>query len=186
MLANLATLKTRLGIIDQQYDALLTDVLEQLHARFDKECRRSFGRAVDDTWEFGGDEREIFPARYPIQAVTKFEVKSSEAGGWVEVANVGCVIRRSCVISLSSRLSGAGSDVGRITYTGGYTLVTPPATLPAGEVEVPADLEQATIEQAASWFSNKERVGLVRHWPNAGTYVVLNQAPLLALVSSTL
>ncbi len=39
---------------------------------------RVFARTVGAMQEFGGDETEILPACYPIEAVTKFEVKSGE------------------------------------------------------------------------------------------------------------
>ena len=72
----------------------------------------------------------------------------------------------------------------RVTYTGGYVL---PGTSPgSGQTALPADVEQAATEQVAAWFYNKEKLGLVRHWPSSGTYVVLSQQPLLPGVAATL
>jgi P-loop Domain of unknown function (DUF2791) len=42
------------------------------------------------------------------------------------------------------------------------------------------------LGSVAAWFYNKEKLGLVRHWPNTGTYVVISQQPLLPFVSATL
>ena len=55
-----------------------------------------------------------------------------------------------------------------------------------GQTALPADVEHATSDQVAAWFSNRERVGFIRHWPNTGTYSVISQLPLLPFVLSTL
>jgi len=62
-----------------------------------------------------------------------------------------------------------------------------PETAPgAGQTALPSDVEQAAIEKVSDWFYNKEKVGLVRHWPNTGTYTVISQQPLLPGVAATL
>ncbi len=134
--------------------------------------------------EFPGRAREVLPACYPVEAVTKFELKTSESEGWVEQTGVEYLLRSGCIISLSLPLGLVEGSVGRVTYTGGYVL---PGSVPgAGQTALPADLEHAAIEQVAAWFYNKEKIGLVRHWPNTGTYVVLSQQPLLVSVLATL
>jgi hypothetical protein len=61
---------------------------------------------------------------------------------------------------------GTVREVARVTYTGGYVL---PGGVPAaGESMLPKDLEYAVTEQVAAWFQNKDKLGLIRHWPNAG------------------
>src|SRR5438270_7771701 len=106
MLTQLATVKDRLGILatDAQYDALLTRAIEAVSARFDHECNRTLARTVDATQEFGAADTEIIARCYPIEAVTKFELKNTEAEGWVEQTGTGCVVRGACVISLSAPL----------------------------------------------------------------------------------
>jgi hypothetical protein len=47
-------------------------------------------------------------------------------------------------------------------------------------------LEQAATEQVAAWYQNKDKLGLIRHWPSSGAYLVISQLPLLAWVASTL
>ncbi len=184
MLTQLANVKDRLGILpaDTQYDAMLTRCIEAVSARFDRECGRTFARAEGATQEFDGRAREILPACYPIEAASKFEVKESESDGWVEQSGVGYVVRGGCVISLDGALSAVEGAVGRVTYTGGYVL--PGTTVGAGQTALPADVDWAAAEQVAAWFYNKEKIGLVRHWPNTGTYVVLSQQPLLPGVAA--
>ncbi len=75
-------------------------------------------------------------------------------------------------------------QLGRVTYTGGYVL--PGATPGPAQTALPADLESAAVEQVASWFQQREKLGLVRHWPSGGTYLVFVQAPLLPQVAAML
>ena len=189
MLAQLATLKSRLAIpdIDTQYDDLLTNALTAISARFDRQLNRTLARTADATFEFDGDT-EIIPPCYPIESVSKFELKTSEAEGWVEQTGVDYTIRRSCIISLSQPFSVQHSafsiSVARVTYTGGYVL--PGDTPGAGQTPLPADLEQAAVEQAAEWFLNRDKLGLIRQWPHGGVYEVFSQLPLLPSVEAIL
>jgi len=190
MLTQLATLKSRLGIADTDVtsDDLLTSIIEAISARFDRECNRTFARAEDTTFEFDGDRREISPPSYPIESVSKFETKVSEAAGWVEQTGVDYLIRTACTISLSESINSQPSTINpalaRITYTGGYVL---PGTDPApGQTPLPPDLEHACIEQCAAWFLTRDKVGLEINWPKGGIYQRFSQLPLLPQVQSIL
>ena len=59
MLTSLTTIKSRLAILDSDSDALLTNALKAVSARFDNECNRTFARAVNATHEFNADEIEL-------------------------------------------------------------------------------------------------------------------------------
>jgi hypothetical protein len=124
---------------------------------------------------------------YPIESVTKFETKVSEADGWVDqTASVQYLIRRACVISLSSPLSTLNPQPStcRLTYSGGYVL---PGTTPsAGQTPLPDDLEQAAVEQVAYWFQARDKLGLLTNWPAGGTYQRLLQSDLLPEVRAVL
>src|SRR2546427_13240357 len=90
-------------------------------------------------------DTEILPLCYPIESVTKFELKETESSGWVEQTNIDFLIRRNCTISLLTQLSTTNSQPSeaRITYTGGYVM---PGTTPgAGQTPLPDDLEQAAV-----------------------------------------
>ena len=120
---------------------------------------------------------------HAIEAVSKFEVKTNEAEGWVEQAGVEFLVRRDCVISLAERLGGCG-ELARVTYTGGYVL---PGTTPgAGQAALPDDLEQAAVEQVAFWYPTRDKLGLVRHWPKGGIYEEFAQTELLMSVAAVL
>src|SRR5215471_7630746 len=171
MLTQLSTVKSRLAIdaFDVKYDDLLTIAIKAVGARFDKICNRTFARTVSATHQFEPCEIELAPACYPIESVSKFELKSTETEGWVEQTGIDYVIRHRCVIALRLRLSGASSlALARVTYSGGYVL--PGATPGAGQTALPDDLEQAVVEQVSSWFLNRDKLGLIRRWPKGGIY----------------
>jgi len=41
-------------------------------------------------------------------------------------------------------------------------------------------------QQVAVWHQQKDKLGLFRHWPSSGTYLVLSQLPLLTQVTAML
>ena len=171
MLTQLSTLKARLGMSDTDVtnDAMLTQAIEAVSARFNRETRRTLARTEDFIQEFDAGSCEIIAACYPIESVTRFEAKESEAAGWQELDPApDFLIRQHCVISLSAPLSAIVSSLLRVTYAGGYVL--PGATPAAGQTPLPADLEQAATEQVAYWFQNRDRLGVIREWPKGGIY----------------
>src|SRR3954447_22393272 len=179
MLTELATLKARLEITVTTYDAILTNAIKAVSARFDKECNRVFARDIGITQEFTADRTEILAACYPVEAVTKFELKSTEAEGWVEQTGTDYLLRRSCVVSLLDPL-GSCTQQARINYTGGYIL---PGSSPGpGQTPLPDELEQAAVEQVAAWFPNRDKGGLEINWPHGGIYQRFSQLPLLPAV----
>lgn len=187
MLTQLPTVKARLNILptDLTQDELLTRAIEAVSARFDRECNRTLARTVGVTQEFGPRDTEIALRCYPVEQVAKFELKRSEVEGWVEETGVEYLLRRGCVVSLSAPLgsfSWRDFGVARITYTGGY--VMPGTVVEPGQAGLPADLESAAVEQVAVWYQQRDKLGLFRHWPSNGIYLVLSQQPLLPQVTA--
>jgi hypothetical protein len=194
MLTSLDSLKSRLNIdaIDVTADDMLTFIIEAVSARFDQETNRTLARTENGTFEFDADDLEISVPCYPVEAVTKFETKTSESEGWIEATGVAHIIRKSCIISLSSPLSfslcsipnSQSSFLGRVTYTGGYVL---PDTEPSeGQTTLPADLEHACIEQAAFWYTRRDMVGLDTSWPKGGVLQRFSKLDLLLPVARIL
>src|SRR5438094_9856049 len=189
MLTQLTTVKSRLSLTVTDYDDLLTNAIKAVSARFDKETNRTLARTASTTHEFDATDTEILPQCYPIESVTKFELKSNEADGWSEQTGVQYLIRRQCVISLSVPLNSQPSTLNspalaRVTLTGGYVL---PGDTPAGgQTPLPDDLEQAAVEQVAYWFRNRDKTGLIRSWPHDGTYEAFPQLDLLLEVLAVL
>jgi hypothetical protein len=183
MLTQLTTVKDRLAITVSTYDTLLTNAIKAVSDRFDQLTNRTLSRTVDATQEFIANDTEIILRCFPVETVSKFELKSNETEGWIEQTDVEYVFRNACVVSLSTRL-GTERQQARITYTGGYVL--PGATPGAGQTALPNDLEQAALEQVAYWYRNKDVLGLIRNWPSGGTYQVFRNAELLPGVEATL
>ena len=185
MLTQLLTVKTRLGISEFEVkdDSILTNAIKAISDRFDKECNRTLARSVDHVEEFPADEAELRLSCYPIETISKFELKSDEAGGWLELMGVEYLVRRNCVVSLKSQL-GAWREQARITYTGGY--VMPGTTAAAGQTALPDDLEQAAVEQVVFWYQNREITGVTKLWPKGGTYEQFADIDLLPGVRAVL
>jgi len=177
-----------LGISVSDYDDLLNSAIKAISTRFDKETNSTLARTTGFTDEFPTDQTEVPASCFPIESVTKFELKSNETDGWSEQTGVKYLIRRACVISLVSPFSmllAPGSPLlARVTYTGGYVL--PGDTPAAGQTALPDDLEQAAIEQVAYWFRNREKTGLIRSWEHEGSYLVFLQSDLLLEVRAVL
>src|SRR4051794_19561123 len=109
MLTQLSTVKDRLAITVTTYDTLLTNAIKAVSDRFDKLTNRTLSRTVDITQEFLANDTEIILSCYPVERVSKFELKSNETEGWIEQTGVDYLIRNSCVVSLNTRL-GTGSQ----------------------------------------------------------------------------
>src|SRR5437867_5792764 len=99
MLTQLTTIKSRLALTVTDYDYLLTSAIKAVSDRFDKECNRNLARTAAATHEFDANDTEILPPCYPVEALTKFELKSNETDGWSEQTGIQYLIRRQCVIS---------------------------------------------------------------------------------------
>ena len=197
MLTLLSTLKSRLAIpdADTTYDALLTNALNALSARFDHETNRTLARTENFTQEFDPASTEILAFCYPIESVTTFEFKTSESTGWQPPdPQPDHLIRNTCIITLQlplryslSAISYAPA-VARVTYTGGYLLPGMPDPVPpvAACQGLPADLEHAAMEQVASWFLNRDKLGLKTVWLYHGNYQQFTNLDLLPDVRAVL
>jgi hypothetical protein len=47
-------------------------------------------------------------------------------------------------------------------------------------------LEQAAVEQVAYWFQHRDKLGLIRNWPNDGTFQHFAELDLLPQVKSVI
>ena len=194
MLAQLSTVKARLTIadLDTTSDTLLTNALKAVSARFDQECNRTLARTENAVCEFDAVATEICVPAYPIEAVTRWETKSSESQGWLEQPAPEYIIRSGGVISFARpfSLQPLALSLSRLTYTGGYVLPGAPDPQPlspgAPPAWLPDDLEQAAVEQVAWWFQNRDRQGLLRVWDYHATYRHFADQDLLTSVRAVL
>jgi hypothetical protein len=186
MLATLSQLKARLGVLDSDTtdDALFANFLKLVSARFAQHCRRTFDRDAAATFEFRGHELLILPDRYPIESVSAWHLKETEAEGWVvQSAPDYFLNERKNIIELISPL-GVSTELARVTHAGGYVL--PGDTASAGQTELPDDLRESCIEQAAYLYQNRKRLGLVSISGQGGSLSQFAELDLLPLVRATL
>lgn len=160
MLAQLATVKTRLGITTDTENTVLTSFIELASGLFDKHCNRKFARSASATDEFHADHCELNLSRPPLESVTSFELKSNETDGWEAQTGVDYIANRTpggCILSLSAPLGTYRQRV-RVTYAGGYVL---PGNTPSGsQVALPDEIEHACVEQVVFWYQNRTKLGL--------------------------
>src|SRR5580765_20282 len=111
MLTELATIKARLELdpFDTAYDPLLLRAIVAVSARLDCETNRCLARTENATYEFPARDTDILVPCYPIESVSKFELKCSETEGWVEQPDVEFLVARNCVIVLPLPLKAAPS-----------------------------------------------------------------------------
>lgn len=183
MLTTLATLKARLRITDTTDDALLTNFIKHVSARFARECNRHFDRLEGATDEFPADASNLVVTRYPLESVESFELKTTEADGWMALEGVDYLLRPGGVIRLS-RILGSCSQLLRVTYTGGYVL--PGDTPEPEQTPLPDDLEQACVEQAAFWYQRRDQLGIINFSGEGGTLKLTQKPDLLAPVQAVL
>lgn len=189
-LAQLSAIKTRIGIpaSDTADDSILTNFIKSVSGAFERHCNRRFDRAAGATYEFDAQKTEIIPERYPIEAVTAWDLKTDETTGWVAQTVTDYLIRQGCVISLPAAL-GVEGELGRITYTAGYVL---PGTTPgAGQTALPDEVREACVEQVVYLYQNRKRLGVSSVSGQGGSIAkdaqsVVNPLPFLPQVMQAL
>ncbi len=103
MITELDTVKARLGIADTSKDTLLTQFITACGGLFDRATGRTLARTVDFTQEFSGEQMNIALECYPFESLKSFEIKEDEeVSGWVPEATPAYLMKRGCVLVLSS------------------------------------------------------------------------------------
>jgi hypothetical protein len=88
------------------------------------------------------------------------------------------------VLRVPLRTAPLEAELGRVTYSGGYLAPGSPE-LP-GTTRLPAELEQAAVEQTAYWFQTRDKIGVKRQWPKGGDYEEFADPDLLPSVRAVL
>lgn len=183
MITTLTKIKDRLSITDTSKDALLTQFIIAAGALFDVLTDRTLERSVGFQEEFSGDRLHVPLKYYPVEEITRFEQRLGLGTDWAEVVVPNPLLRADCVLSLETPLADRRSQI-RITYTGGY--VFPPNSPPAGAHPLPAILEAAAIEQAASWYKLEATTGVLRVEKGTGTFLEMGDRTLVPWVKRVL
>src|SRR6185369_9062693 len=120
MLTQLPTLKSRLGIelFETTDDTLLTNILKYVSARFAAQCNRIFDYGTNLTSEFRADQLYINLERPPIESVSQFELKSTEAEGWLPQSDIDYLLSPVKTLIQLAQSLGTSAQLARVTYTG--------------------------------------------------------------------
>jgi hypothetical protein len=114
------------------FDAAITALGKGVAARFEGHCNRGFGRVVDAIHEFGADRDHLPIRRFPIEAISKIELRETMTTAWVDQGTVNDLVAQimaeAGMVILESPLGG-WADRLRITYTGGFWYPTAPAVV---------------------------------------------------------
>lgn len=154
------------------YDEAVLALGQGVASLFEAECGRKFARAEGDTYECNPCSGFAVLPRYPLEAVTKIELRSTASGSWVEQTAAGLNYNRTSGVATFYDMVPSRGDVARITYTGGYwwdTSEDSTGTMPAGAEALPHALllawtnackfiwDRGTIEdRAKAGFGNDE------------------------------
>jgi hypothetical protein len=106
------------------YDGAIAALGRGVAARFESQCNRRFGRVVADAFVTSADRRHLVLPRYPVEAVTKLELRETLAGGWVDQGDIDDCVDiwdpTSGIVHLPAPLSQARGAQLRVTFTGGF------------------------------------------------------------------
>lgn len=177
-LGNLSELKTHLlneGLRSQtRFDAALADLGRGVAAQFEGYCNRRLGRLVGDTFECPADREFVILPRYPVEELTRVELRESLRTGWVDQGAVEAVVaqlsERAGIVQLAEPLTAPGAQL-RFTYSAGYWYPTsgiPP--IKAGTIQLATGSEAAAVDFGAP-FGSLPFVFLRPRLPGAGTLI---------------
>ncbi len=203
-LSNLITLKSWLlpaGLVAATtYDVQIAAIGKGVAAELERYCNRKFLRTVADTFECSADLRHQVLPRYPIEALTKIEIRYSLADGWADQGVISDLVwniaEQAGLVTFPIR-PGFNQARLRFTWTGGYFFETLeptdggyPTAVPSGSFALPADLILAWQLQCEHIWTQRDKLGLAIgkdvHSENARVIPSLAQIELLPTVRAKL
>jgi hypothetical protein len=149
------------------YDKTIEAIGKGVAAQFDRFCNRRLARAVGDTFTFYADRTQVVLPRYPVEAVTAIAQKDDEATGFVALDSTVMlsVGRENGLVQFGAKLGTYLSQI-RITFTGGWYVVTQEESetgyseaVPSGATALPADVKLAWLQQCARVWELRDKLG---------------------------
>lgn len=151
------------------YDQKLLLVGRGIAAQIEQYCGRKFARVVAATYVTSGDKTRIVLDRYPIESITKVEMRDDLATGWVDQGAVNNVLfnlrEEAGIIQFAGALGGGLSRI-RITFIGGYFFETAeptdsgyPTVQPAGSAALTDELRFAWLMQCQHVWAQMDKLG---------------------------
>jgi hypothetical protein len=157
-------------VSETRFDLVIMDIGLGVAGLMEQYCNRSFLRMVGAQDTFTADRASFILSRYPIEAISKVELKTSDMEDFV--------VQDSSFIQSTSKAAGIvylpdSPDAGtywsevRFTYTGGFFFETAepddesyPSAMPAGAKALPADLRMAWLMQCRLVWDFCDKLGL--------------------------
>lgn len=161
----ISQIKVRLGITDTSADAVLAGVIAGVSAQFEAHCSRRLFRPAAAVTEYhnggwDGQQSVVYLDYYPAVVITTVKEGLLHDYDDALTANDDYIFddRRGRLIAASGCWL-AGDDAVQVVYVGGYT--DPSTTpLPTGEVYVPAEIQEAGIQQSCFNYQRRLELGL--------------------------
>ena len=189
-ICTLADVKERLGETSTDYDVGINSIISGLAAIFEGYCaRRLLVNAADVTEYYTGLSTLLQLKRFPIVSITSIKEAlsydfDSETALTVNedyrILNSGVNGVVYCVLSNWSRVR----DSIQFIYRGGYCSAG--QTPGTGEVAMPSDLQEASIEQACFLFKRRDDIGLAGVSAEGGSITKFSPMDLLPMVKNIL
>lgn len=169
-LGTLKELKTHLLNASLQtntdWDSAIANLGLGVALRFEKHCNRKFLRTVDDLFETNADRTRLIVPRFPLEVVTRIEVRDTVSEGFIDQGTVNDVLfnmrQEAGLLEFAGYLGGSFSRL-RVTYTGGFWFDQSDdssGSLPAGAAARPGDLFLAWLLQCEWIWTNRDKLGV--------------------------
>jgi len=196
-LGNLIELKRHLLNVSLQantgYDAAITAIGKGVAGRFEQYCNRSFFRTVGDLYETNCDRLVVMLPRYPVESITKVEVRSNISDGWQDQGDPAQLLfnRRDYagIVDVGGWLGGRYQRL-RFTYTGGFWFDTTEdfsGTQPVGSTLRPDELFLAWLTQCEATWQLHDKLGRsIAEGPESRRNMNLSGLTLVPEVEATL
>ena len=158
-------------------------------AMFESYCGRRFARVVGDTFEFDAYRLSFVVPRYPIEAITSLELRSTIAEGFVVQEGQPTNFRRESGILFFGSVLGGPEDTARCTWTGGYwwdESEDGSGEKPAAAQLLPADLKLAWLQQSKFYWDRASIVERAKAGFKEGDGFLTADSELIATVKLTL
>lgn len=165
-LGNLAELKAQLlpaGLVKGvAFDDLIVAVGRGIASHFDDICNRRLGRLAGDVTVFSANRDHYYLPRYPVETITKVELRDSIVTGFVQQTGLTWNINESSGLIVFAGQLGPWTSNLRITYTGGYWFdetEDSSGVLPNGATLLPYDLKLAWFTQCRAVWESMDKTG---------------------------
>lgn len=165
LLGNLADVKTAVLpsalATSTDFDAVLQQIGAGVAAALQRACNRQFARVENATFVTSAERSSLVVDRYPIESVSKIEIRDDPTTGWVEQTGLVWNLQEEAGLVFFNGIVGSSRSLVRVTFTGGWWYDTEEdytGTLPEGATALPPDLKNAWLMQCQHEFERRAKM----------------------------